>query len=369
MHPGHPLSWVMISSLPSLSRRRFTAGAAATLAMPFVRAQSKTAPEFHGVTVGHGEFRYRVDKLWSQADAAKTPVKDCHEMAQASDGRLFMLTNHAQNNVLIYDVKGALLGTWTLKFGGAHGLTLHREADGKEFLYITDPGSGRVVKATLEGQVVLELPHATKCGAYKLTEDYKPTETAVAPNGDIYVADGYGSQFILRFDKDGKFISKFGGKSTQPVNPGRFMQAHGIALDTRGEKPLLVVTERIRNEFNWFTPEGEHVRGVYLPGAYVSRPVIHGKHLYSGVCFGARPDDFRMWQGRGFVTILDETGKVLSNPGGLPPTYEEGRLKVMLQDKPIFTSCHDVCVDSTGDLYVCQWNSGNVYPYKLHREA
>lgn len=319
--------------------------------------------------MGHGAFRYRVDKLWSQADPTKTPVKDCHEMVQSADGRLFLLTNHKQNNVLIYDVKGALLGTWTLGLGGAHGLTLHREADEREFLYLTDPSAGRVVKATLDGKIVLELPHPAKVEAYKPTDLYNPTETAVAPNGDIYVADGYGSQFILCFSKDGQFISKFGGKSTQPTNPGRFMQAHGIALDARGEKPLLIVTERVRNEFNWFTLEGEHVRGVYLPGAYVSRPVIHDRNLYSGVCFGAKPDDFRMWQGRGFVTILDETGKVLSNPGGLTPQYEEGRLKVMLQDKPIFNNCHDVCVDTQSDLYVCQWNSGNVYPYKLHREA
>jgi len=353
---------------PALSRRQFATGAAALIAAPFVRAQSKTAPDFHGEIVGHGSFRYRVDKLWSKADPAKTPVNDCHEMVQVADGRLFMLTNHAQNNVLIYDVKGALLDAWTVKFGGAHGLTLHREADGKEFLYLTDPGSGRVVKTTLEGQIVLELPHAAKCGAYKATEDYRPTETAIAPNGDIYVADGYGSQFILRFDKAGKFVSKFGGKSTQPVNPGRFMQAHGIALDTRGAQPLLVVTERIRNEFNWFTLEGDHVRGVYLPGAYVSRPVIHGQHLYSGVCFGAKPDDFRMWQGRGFVTILDQAGHVVSNPGGRAPQYEEARLKVLLQDKPVFNNCHDVCIDTQGDLYVCQWNSARVYPYKLVRE-
>lgn len=359
----------MNTSTHSLHRRQFTLGMAATLAAPFIRAQSKTAPEFHGEIVGHGDFRYRVDKLWSQADPAKTPVKDCHEMVQSADGRLFLLTNHKLNNVLIYDVKGALLGTWTLGLGGAHGLTLHREADGREFLYLTDPGAGRVVKATLEGQIVLELPHPAKVEAYKPTDLYNPTETAIAPNGDIYVADGYGSQFILRFSKDGQFISKFGGKSTQPTNPGRFMQAHGIALDTRGEKPLLVVTERVRNEFNWFTLEGVPVHGVYLPGAYISRPVIHGQHLYSGVCFGAKPDDYRMWQGRGFVTILDETGKVLSNPGGLTPQYEDGRLKVMLQDKPIFNNCHDVCVDTQSDLYVCQWNSGNVYPYKLHREA
>lgn len=354
---------------PKLNRRRFAAGAAAMFSAPFIQAQSKTAPEHHGEVIGHGGFRYRVNKLWSQADPAKVQVKDCHEMAQAADGRLFMLTNHAANNMLVYDVEGRLHGTWTLKLGGAHGLTLHADANGKEHLYLTDPGSGRVVKTTLEGEIVLELPHASQCGAYKPTEDYRPTETAVAPNGDIYVADGYGSQFILRFDKEGRFISKFGGKSTQPVNPGRFMQAHGVAMDTRGDTPLLVVTERIRNEFNWFTLDGVHVRGVYLPGAYVSRPVIQGRNLYSGVCFGARPDDYRMWQGRGFVTILDDKDRVVSNPGGQAPVYEEGRLKVMLQDKPVFNNCHDVCVDTKGDLYVCQWNSGGVHPYKLHREA
>ncbi len=339
------------------------------LAAPFVRAQSKTAPALHGAVIGHGAFRYRADLRWSQADSAKFPVKDCHEMVQAADGRLFLLTNHKQNNVLIYDRKGTLLGSWTLGFGGAHGLTLHREAGGKEFLYVTDTGTGRVVKTTLGGEIALELPHASKCGAYTIKDNYNPTETAVGPNGDIYVADGYGSQFVLRFDRTGKFLSKFGGKSTQPTNPGKFMQAHGIALDTRGPKPLLVCTERIRNEFNWFTLEGEHVRGVYLPGAYVSRPVIAGRHLYSGVCFGAKPGDFRMWQKRGFVTILDENDRVVSNPGGQAPDYRDGRLQVMLQDQPVFDNCHDVCVDDRGDLYVCQWNSGNVYPYKLHREA
>ncbi len=351
------------------SRRHFIATtAAAALSAPYIRAQSKTAPEFHGSIIGHGEHRYRVDKLWCQADPKKNPVKDCHEMVQASDGRLFLITNHKQNNVIVFDTNGAVLDAWTLGFSGGHGLTLNREPDGKEYLYLADT-AGHVVKATLDGKKVLELPHPAKCGAYTDKDIYNPTETAVGPNGDIYVADGYGSQYVLHFDKDGKFLTKFGGKSTQPTNPGKFMQAHGIALDTRGHEPLLVCTERIRNEFNWFTLDGKHVRGVYLPGAYISRPVIQGRHLYSGVCFGAKPDDYRMWQSRGFVTILDDQDKVVSNPGGQAPTYKDGRLQVMLQDQPVFNNCHDVCVDSAGDLYVCQWNSGSVYPYKLHREA
>ena len=103
---------------------------------------------YHGAIVGHGDFRYRVDKLWCLADKAKHPVKDCHEMVQSADGRLFLVTNHKQNNVLVFDVGGKVLDAWTLGLSAGHGLTLHREADGKEYLYLTD-NSGRVIKATL----------------------------------------------------------------------------------------------------------------------------------------------------------------------------------------------------------------------------
>lgn len=335
-----------------MNRRRFVALGGASLAMA------------QGTVIGHGAFRYRVDTAWSKADPAKYPVNDCHEMVQAADGRLFMLTNHKQNNVLIYDTAGNLLGAWTLGFGGAHGLSIHGSS-----LWITDTGTGRVVKTTLDGKIEMELPHASKCGAYKESDVYSPTETAVGPNGDVYVADGYGSQYILRFDASGKYLGKFGGKSSQPINKGKFLQAHGVAIDARGATPLVVCTARIRNEFAWFTLDGQHVKTVYLPGAYMSRPVIAGRHLYSGVCFGMYPDDYRMWQNRGFVTILDDQDRVVSNPGGHAPVYKDGRLQVMTQDQPVFKNCHDVCVDTKGDLYVCQWNSGRVYPYKLHREA
>lgn len=334
-----------------------------------LRAQSKTqADPTDGIVIGHGDFRYRVDKTWSRADPARHPVKDCHEMVQAGDGRLFLLTNEKTNNVLVYETDGTLVDSWTLGWSGAHGLTLHRSADGSESLFLTDASGGKVVKTTLRGEIQLELPHPSSLGAYAENDDYRPTETAIGPNGDIYVADGYGSQWILRFDASGKFLSRFGGKSTQPVNSGKFMQAHGVALDTRGPEPLLVCTARIRNEFHWFTLDGVFVRTVYLPGAYVSRPVIAGSHLYSGVCFGTFENDFRMWQGRGFVTILDADDGVVSNPGGTAPEYRDGKLVQMMQDQPVFQNCHDVCVDSAGDLYVCQWNSDRVHPFKLHRE-
>lgn len=77
-----------------LSRRSFigkTAATAGFFAAPCVRASDKTAPPLHGIIVGHGTHRYRVDMLWSKADPAKSPVKNCHEMIQTRDGRLFLL--------------------------------------------------------------------------------------------------------------------------------------------------------------------------------------------------------------------------------------------------------------------------------------
>lgn len=287
-------------------------------------------------------------------------------MVQSSDGRLFMLTNHTKSNIIFFDTRGKVIDIWTLGLKGAHGLSIASLA-GKESLYITCSSSSKVLKTDLDGKIELELPHAKDCKAYSPTMPYRPTETAVAPNGHIYVADGYGSQFILQFEPTGKFVRKFGGKSSLPRNKGKFLRAHGVTLDNRGAQPLLVCTARIRNEFHWFDLDGNHVKDTYLPGAYVSRAVIKGDQLYSGVCFGAYENDYRMWENRGFVTILDKNNKVVSNPGGKQPEYKNNKIQLLLQDIPLFQNCHDVCVDTDENLYVCQWNSGQVYPYKLTR--
>ena len=115
-----------------MNRRHFLSAAATTLAAPFVRGQSKTAPEFHGAIIGQGGFRYRVDKLWSQADPAKIPVKDCHEMVQVKDGRLFMVGDHWDNQMLVFKADGTILDSWGSAWPGGHGLTLSRE-NGEEF--------------------------------------------------------------------------------------------------------------------------------------------------------------------------------------------------------------------------------------------
>ncbi len=345
------------------SRREFIKKSVLTaaFAMPLFNIISK--PMLEEEIIGHGKFRYRVHKNWGNLDPSKTPVKNCHEMVMDKKGRLIMVTDETKNNIIIYDRSGKLITTWGNDFPGGHGLTLFDEG-GEEVLFICDPETGRVVKTTLDGKAILELPNPKTINVYSSDQVYRPTETAVAPNGDIYVADGYGSQFILQFNAKGEFMRKFGGPGSEDEH---FSTAHGVCIDARDKKNItLLCTSRGHNSFKRFTLDGKYLSTIFLPGAFVCRAVINDENIYAGVCW-SRLRYLEQTNNSGFVTILDGKDKVISNPGGTEPKYQNGELQLMVQSKPIFNHCHDVCIDNDKNIYVCQWNANKTYPVKLER--
>lgn len=308
--------------------------------------------------LGHGNKRYKLDTKWSKADVSKNPVKDCHEMVQDSKGRIILLTNETKNNVLIYDKAGKLLTTWGTEYPGAHGLTLFNE-NGTEALFICDNNRHQVIKTTLDGKVLMTLGYPKETGEYTKEDEYVPTETAIAANGDIYVADGYGKDFIIQYDASGKYIRHFGGRGNEAKH---LLNAHGVCIDNRDKaKPCLLVTSRQQNAFKRYTLTGEYMDTIDLPGAWVCRPVIRGEYLYAAVL----QSNSNLWKQSGFVTILDKQNKVVSNLGGSEPTYAGGKLGEIYQTIKYFDYPHDVCIDDEENLYIAQWNSGKVYPYKL----
>ncbi len=313
--------------------------------------------------IGHGNFKYKVINEWGNLDPATTPVKNCHEMVIDSNGRLIMITDETRNNIIIYDRSGKLLSTWGNQFTGGHGLTISKEGV-EEFLFITDYKLGKVFKTTLKGQVMLEINHPGTIGIYENNQSFKPTETAIGPNGDIYVADGYGSQFIIQYNSLGEYLRHFGGRGD---NDDKFDTCHGICVDNRNPKnPTLLCTSRSHNSFKRFSLSGEYLSTIFLPGAFVCRPVIDDENIYAGVCW-SRLKYLNKTDNSGFVTILNTNDEVISNPGGTKPNYVNGELQLMVQDEPIFKHCHDVCIDDDKNLYVCQWNAGQTYPVMLER--
>lgn len=310
------------------------------------------------IVLGHGSKRYKLDTKWSQADVTRYPVKDCHEMVQDSKGRILLLTNETKNNVIIYDKKGKLLSTWGSEYPGAHGLTLFDE-NGSEVLFICDNSRHQVIKTDLKGKVLMTLDYPKETGEYSKADEYIPTETTIAPNGDIYVADGYGKDFIIQYDAKGNYIRHFGGRGETEAH---LRNAHGVCTDFRDPaNPCLVVSSREQMAFKRYTLDGKYLSTISLPGAWVCRPVIKGDYLYAAVLMSAS----QPWKQSGFVTILDKNNKVVSNIAANAPDYEGGQLKELYQTDTVFHYPHDVCVDDDENLYVAQWNSGQVYPYKL----
>ena len=132
--------------------------------------------------------------------------------------------------------------------------------------------------------------------------------------------------------------------------------------------PTLICTSREENCFKVFTLDGKFIRRIDLPGMHVCRPVMDDENLYAGVCWSNDEAGKMIGGNSGFVTILDASNKVISNPGGNAPVYKNNILQATMQAPgQMFQHCHDVCIDEDKNIYVCQWNANNSAPIKLTR--
>ncbi len=157
--------------------------------------------------------------------------------------------------ILEFDPSGKLLTSFGAgMFVFPHGITVDREGN----VWVTDAdgkdGKGhQVFKFSPAGKVLLALGKAGVAGTGKDTFN-KPSAVAIAPNGDIFVADGHGGDSnarIVKFSKDGKFIMTWGKKGSAP---GEFNGPHALAFDSKGR---LFVADRSNNRIQIFDQNGK----------------------------------------------------------------------------------------------------------------
>jgi peptidylamidoglycolate lyase len=311
--------------------------------------------------IGHNNFKYKVKTAWGiPANSQQYPVNDCHEMVLSKSGLFYMLTNETRNNILVYNKDGKIKAAWGSTYPGGHGLTLNNE-NGEEFLYITDTERHQVIKTTLAGKELMVLDYPQEIALYTAADQYKPTETAIAANGDIYVTDGYGHQFVIQYDSKGNYIRHWGGRGNAD---NQFDCVHGVAIDNRAEgEPTLLITSRNHNCLKRFTMDGAYLSTIHLPGSFICRPVISGPNVYGAVFRSGDNMNF----GSGYVTVIDENDRVISTPGGSEPVYIDGVLQEQKKVDGTFIHPHDVCVDANENLYIPQWKSEKTYPVMLER--
>lgn len=339
---------------PAPSRRRFLQASAAGMVagFPFVRAAS--------TVLGQGDFRYRVVPGWGALDE-KTPVKNCHGIVHDREGHLILLTDHTANNVIIYDQAGRLVRKWGTQFPGAHGLSIVTEGS-RQVLFITCLQSHRIVKTTLDGEMLQEWRWPAHTGKYIREADYKPSWTLHLADGSFFVLDGYGRDYITRYNSAGNFTHIFGGQEGGILHWG----PHGGMADepASGAASLLIAMSDQQHLLR-LSLEGQKLQQVDLPGGNPRQIRRHGAHHFVAHLADNWPKDRNS---RGFVSVLDAELKVISNIAGTPPAYDDqGRLQSMKHQEPVFIHPHDLVVTPDHSIYVAQFASGNTVPIKLER--
>jgi hypothetical protein len=189
----------------------------------------------------------------------------------------------------------------------------------------------------------MKLPFPEESGL-KL-KNFSPTAITVAPNGDIFLSDGYASNHIFKFDKTGKYLMHFGQKGN---GLKQFMTAHGMTLDTRYDPPRLLICDRNhkpKGRLLHYSLEGKYIEevvtGLGMPtsvavqGDYVAVPDLHGR-----------------------LVILDKSNTIIAVLGDKADSKPRVNFGVPQEKwiEGIFNGTHGSYWDKNGNLYVQDWN-------------
>jgi len=287
---------------------------------------------------------YRWHENWALIPDESKANGRTHGVAVSKDGSVIVF-HQASPGVLIYSPEGKLLSSWG-DYPGAHGLTLVEE-EGVEFLWLTDQETLKVEKTTLAGEVVQSIPQPPH-PAYAAGARYVPTWVAVnevrhGGNGDIWVADGYGSNLVHRFGAGGNYLGALDGTEGE----GAFACPHGIAFDTRKSPPQLYVADRGNHRAQVYDANGCFLRA--FGAEFFTSPdgfVVSGNRLIVPELFGR-------------VTILDADDQRVDSigdggAGGNTPGWpNKNRL-----EPGTFSSPHGAGADADGNLFVVEWRLG-----------
>lgn len=302
------------------------------------------------VIIGTGSHRFKWIDNWARIPDTASGRENgrTHGVVVTASGDV-MVFNQANPGVLVFASDGTLKSTWGDRFLGAHGMTLVREGD-EEFLWLTDQDSREVVKTTLDGKTVMTLDRADH-PIYE-TRKYFPTWVAVneerfGGNGDIWVADGYGSFFCHRYDRGGRYLDSINGEEGEV---GAFDCPHGLWTDTRRLNAELYIADRGNKRFQVYSMDGKFKRS--FGEDFLTSPDGASRYGADGLLV---PELFAR------ITILDAEDNLACHLGANEGALQEDgwpNLPDHLLKPGRFNSPHGAAADADGNIYVVEWIIG-----------
>jgi DNA-binding beta-propeller fold protein YncE len=296
------------------------------------------------LVVGQKTHRYEWLRGWGRLPQGMT-LGSTHGAVQVDSRNRVYFNTDTENSILVFAEDGTFLRAMGAEWkGGTHGMVIRQEGK-EEFLYLTNLARSEFAKLTLEGRVVWVKGYPAAAELYTASTEFKPTGIAFAPNGGFYVTDGYGKNFVHQYSAEGEYLRSWGGKGKED---GKFNTPHAILVDTRGERPYVLVTDRANHRLQWFTLDGEHHQT--LDGS-------EDDLLRLPATLAQRGEDLVVGDLAGRLTILDGQNRLITHLGDNldPKKRATNRLPETEWLDGQFIAPHGVCWDRDGNLYVEEW--------------
>jgi streptogramin lyase len=280
-------------------------------------------------------YRFAVQPDWGRLPN-EIELGDVAGIAIDRHDRVYLF-NRGAHPVVVLSNTGEYLNSWGHGvFENAHGAYIGPD----DAIYLTDNGDHTVRKFTLDGKLLLQIGEPKKPSPFMSNQPFcRCTHCALAPNGDIYVSDGYGNAAVHKFSPDGKLLMSWGEPGT---GPGEFNLPHNICCDADG---WVYVADRENDRVQIFDGNGKYetqIVNMHRPSALA----ITGGH---------RPDCIvgelmsylnvnRLTPNLGpRVSVFGQSGKLLGRLDQRKgPGLQPGQ----------FVSPHSIALDSAGDMYV-----------------
>jgi hypothetical protein len=297
------------------------------------------------------ELKYSPAPDFFEANPGGKPIGPCHGGALVDKSGKIYISTDTDRGILVFSPEGKFLRA--VGPARVHGMQM-REEDGVEYIYAARPADHEVIKLTLDGEKQWTIEYPKESGIYANADQFKPCAVTLGPDDSIYIADGYGQNYVLKFDKSRKFVKAFGGKGEEE---GKFNTCHGITLDTRLAKPLLLVCNRNSNRIEYWDLDGNFVKVIRRDLRMPAAVNIRGEYAV-----------FPELQGR--VTVLDKEGNIAAQVGDNPNEKQRANNPLPPSEWKvgICNSPHGACMDADGNLIVSEWSKfGHLHKFVLDK--
>ena len=251
-------------------------------------------------------------------------------VAVDSQDRVFVFNRALEHPIVVFDREGNYLTSWGEgAFVNPHAMLI----DGEDNLWLVDSDGGQVMKFTPSGELLMAIGtkgYRSDTGvdpadfSHSRWDEVKhggepfnlPAGVALAPSGDIFVADGYANSRVHKFSPEGSLLLSWGEPGS---GPSEFKLPHGICVDGRGR---VLVADQKNLRVQAFSQDGEYLT--------------------------TWPTDF---MGPALFYAEDDILYLVEHDGGLVSVVTLDGERLARWGSEVHKSCHGICLDSRRDMY------------------